>query len=94
MPKLKDIRELLYANHEGLINDEEFLLMCHVNTVKSPDLPYWNYTEFDLDKLRDDECRTEFRFCTSNIYNLVDVMSLPDLLKCYNGIKADPVEGM
>lgn len=79
---------LSYAHYDGFINDEEFILLYDLNTAKSPDLPYWNYTEFDLDKLCDDECKTEFRFFKNDIYNLIDVMTLPDEIKCYNGLKA------
>jgi hypothetical protein len=82
MPKLRDVRRfLLYANFDGLIDDEEFLLLYNLNTAKSPDLPYWIYKQFDLDDLCDDECVTEFRFLKNDIYNLVDVMRLPDVLK-------------
>ena len=51
MPRLRDVREvLLYANFDGLIDDQEFLLLYDLNTAKSPDLPYCNYEQFDLDK--------------------------------------------
>lgn len=94
MPRLRDVRELLlHANFDGLINDEEFLLLYDLNTSKNPDLPYWAYEQFDLDKLCDDECLTEFRFLKNDIYDLVDVLRLPDVLTCYNGIKVDRIEG-
>ena len=78
MPRLRDVRELfLYANYDGLIDDEEFLLLYDLNTAKSPDFPYWNYEQFDLDKLCDDECFVaEFRFLKNDIYNLADIMRL------------------
>jgi hypothetical protein len=38
MPRLRDVRELLfYANFDGLINKEEFILLYNLNTAKSPD---------------------------------------------------------
>ena len=75
MPNWRKIREhLLYCHNQGLINDEvSFLYDLH--TAKSPDLPYWKYTEFDLDKLSDEECITEFHFLRNNIYRLIDVKS-------------------
>lgn len=95
MPKWREIREhLLYANYENAINDDEVLLLFDLNTAKSPDLPYWNYTGFDLDKLCDDECKFEFHFLKNDIYDLVDAMSLLDVVKCYNGLKVDSIEGM
>ena len=95
MPRLRDVRELLlYANYDGLIDDEEFLLLYDLNTAKSLDFPYWNYEQFDLDKFCDDECLAEFRFLKNDIYNLVDIMRLPDILTCYNGVKVDRIDGM
>jgi hypothetical protein len=83
MPRLRDIRELLfYANFDGLINEEEFILLYNLNTAKSPDLTYWKYEKYDLDNLCDDECLTEFRFLKNDVYNLADVMRLPDVLRC------------
>lgn len=31
---------------------------------------YWQYELFDLDDLRDDECKAEFRFMKNDIYRL------------------------
>ena len=67
----------------------EFLLLYDLNTAKSPDLPYWNYKQFDLDKFSDDECLTEFRFLKKDVSNLVDILRLPDVLRSYNGLKVD-----
>ena len=95
MPRLRDVRQfLLYANYDGLTDDEEFLLLYDLNTAKSPDLPYWNYEQFDLDKFIDDECLTEFRFLKKDVYDLVDILRLPDVLRCYNGLKVHRIEAM
>ena len=59
---------------------------------KSPDLPYWKYNEFVLDKLSDDECITEFCFLKNHIYTLVDAMKLPETIKYYKGLTVDRVE--
>ena len=51
MPKWREVREhLLYSNYENAINDEEFHLLFDLKHCKKSDLPYWNYTELDLDK--------------------------------------------
>ncbi|CAB4033906.1 Hypothetical predicted protein [Paramuricea clavata] len=95
MPKWRTVRDhLLYAHSESLIDDEEFILLFDLYTAKSPDLPYWKYDEFDLDKLSDDECITEFRFLKGHIYILVDAMKLPEVIKCYNGLLVDRVEAL
>ena len=62
--------------------------------TKNADLPYTNYERFDLDKMTDDECKTEFRFYKNDIYNLADVLTLPDRIVCYNGVNVDMVEAL
>jgi hypothetical protein len=76
-------RPSFIPHSESLIDDEEFILLFDLYTTKSPDLPYCKYNEFDLDKLNDDECITEFRFLKGHIYILVDAMKLPEVIKCY-----------
>ena len=71
---------------------KSLFLLFDLHTAKSPDLPYWKYNEFDLDKLSDDECMTEFRFLKDHIYTLVDAMKIPDSKKFYNGLTVDRVE--
>ena len=62
--------------------------------AKSPDLPYLNYEHFDLDRLCDDESITEFRFLKNDIYKMFDIMRLPNIFTCYNGLKVDRIEAM
>ena len=90
MPKFRDT--ILLAHASRLINIDEFVLLYDVNKPKNPDLPYTNYDHFDLDKMTDDECETEFRFYKNDIYNLTDVLTLPDRIICYNGVNVDIVE--
>ena len=95
MPKFRENRAtLLYAHYNGVISDEEFVLLYDINTAKSPDLPYWNYDPFDLDEMSDDECKCEFRFLRNDVYRLIDAMNLPDTFTCYNGLKIEAVEGI
>ena len=60
MPKFRDI--ILLAHASRLINTDELVLLYDVNQPKNPDLRYTNYDYFDLDKMTDDECKTQFRF--------------------------------
>lgn len=61
MPYFGEVREgLLLANSTGVIDDEEFLLLYDMNRSTNPDFLYWNYDDFDLDLLSDDECRANF----------------------------------
>ena len=93
MPSFRQNRSLILLAHgAGFLDDEEFVLLYDMNTSKNPDLPYWNYGAFDLDLLTDAECKTEFRFHKQDIYNLADVLNIPDKITCYNGIKVDSVK--
>ena len=75
MPSFRENRtSLLCAFDSGVINEEEFVLLYDINTVKSSDLPYWNYEHFDLDNLDDDLCKAEFRFYKNDVYNLMEVL--------------------
>ena len=91
MPKFRD--SILLAHASCLINTDEFILLYDVNKPKNPVLRYTNYDHFDLDKMTDDECKTEFRFYKNDTYNLTDVLTLPDRIICYNGVNVNMVEG-
>ena len=53
---------LLFTFDDGVINEEEFLLLFDLNTGKNLDHLYWKNQACDLDWLSDDECRTYFSF--------------------------------
>ena len=55
-----------------------------MNTSKNLDFPYWQNESFDLDDLCDDECKAEFRFMKNDIYQMKDVLQVPDEIVCYN----------
>ena len=40
----------------------------------------------DLDSMTDDECKAEFRFSKNDIYVLGEVLYIPDIMKCPNGV--------
>ena len=85
MASLRETREaLLLAHDQGIVDDEEFVLLFDLNKSKNPDYPYWKYNGFDLDSMTDAECQTEFRFYRSDIYRLVDVLDIPGEITCYN----------
>ena len=85
MASLRETREaLLLAHDQGIVDDEEFVLLFDLNKSKNPVYPYWKYNGFDLDSMTDAECQTEFRFYRSYIYRLVDVLDIPCEITCYN----------
>ena len=56
------------------------------NSSENLEFPYWKYASFDLDSMTDDECKAEFRFFKNDIYLLGEVLDIPDIMKCPNGV--------
>ena len=69
---------LIIANDMKLIDDEEIIFLYELNSSKNLDMPYWRYDKFDVDNLTDAECKSEFDFFKHDIYNLLDVLNLPE----------------
>ena len=41
-----------------------------------------------------EDCKIEFRFYRSEIYELCDVFEIPNETRCYNGVKVDVLPGI
>ena len=84
MPKVRDTILLVYTTF-NLIDATECLLLYDVNSPKNPDIPYWSYERFDLDLMTDYdlECKSELRFYKNDIYELNEVLNLPDRITCH-----------
>ena len=81
---LKEVRnQLLISHDEGVINDEELLLLHDLNRSNNLDLPYDSYPGFDFDYLEDDECLSEFRFYKNDLPFLAEVLGIPEVVECY-----------
>ena len=92
MPGLRDVQNCLLLSHAlNVIDDEELLLLYDLNRSKNPDIPYWNYN-FDLDNMNDDECKAEFRFLKNDIFELHEVLEIPDEFRCSNRLIVPGVE--
>lgn len=52
---------MVLSYEQGLISDEEFLVLYGSYKPKNLHLPYNRYESFDLDEMEDDECVAEFR---------------------------------
>ena len=85
---------LLLSHYEGIIDDEEFLLLYDLNKSNNLDLPYDSYESFDFDVLEDVECLSEFRFQKHDLPLLAEVLGVPDVFKCSQRSIADGVEGL
>ena len=42
--------------------------------------------------MTDDEWKAEFWFLREDIYTLHDIMKIPEMLTCYNGVKVTGIE--
>lgn len=52
----KDVRNLLLISHDdGLIDDEELIVLYDLYSLRDPDFPHNCYTAFDLDELDESE---------------------------------------
>ena len=59
-----------------------------LNSSENLEFPYWKYGSFDLDSMTDDECilKAEFRCFKNAFYLLGEVLDIPDIMKCPNGV--------
>ena len=95
MVNLEEVQDiLLHCHADNLIGDEEFVLLGDATRPTNPEFPYRTYPPFDLEKFSDDECNAEFRFFKNNIYSLVDVLQIPDKVRCPNRQSIDAVEAL
>ena len=95
MTSFKDIQTLLPLFHDdGLIDDDEFLLLYDLYSSTNPDFPYHIYPAFDLDELDESECLAEFRFRKRDIVALRDVLQIPAIIECEQRSVCDGVEGL
>ena len=62
MPRLKDLRNsLLIAHNNSLLSDEKLLLLLDQNSSENPQFNYEKYERFDIDDIKEAECKAEFR---------------------------------
>ncbi|XP_072173898.1 uncharacterized protein [Diadema setosum] len=95
MANLHRIREMVllgYAN--GLIDDEEFVLLYDANRPANLDFNYSTYEAFDLGLYNDDECKAYFRFKRDDILHLKEVLQIPESIQCRNGTRVNGLEAL
>ncbi|KAK3742549.1 hypothetical protein QZH41_017039 [Actinostola sp. cb2023] len=95
MASFKSIRNLLLLGHDdGLINDEEFLLLFDEYQSRNPEFPYDSYSSFDLEELDESECLAEFRMKRRDINILSDVLGIPAVIECDQRSICDGTEAL
>ena len=79
MSSLKDARDMTLISHsQGLITDEDLLLLLEENTSRNPDFTYDAYDRFDLENMEEAECKSEFRVEKRDSPLLTEALALPD----------------
>ncbi len=89
--------DLLFLLDEGVLNEEELLLLEGRNQHRRNlhlELPYWQYERFNLEDLSEEECEVELRFKRKEVYRLAAALCLPEVIRCYNGLVVDSIEGL
>ena len=64
---------LLLSYVENIIDEDEFVLLYEFNNSKEI-YPFWKYDKFDLENMDEAQCKREFRFLRSHIYDLKNVL--------------------
>lgn len=95
MPYLKDVRKsLLIAHDQGLVSDEELLLLLKKTSSKNPEFSYEKYARFSIESIEEPECKSEFRVEKKDLPLLADALRLPDTFHCNQRTTADKLEGL
>ena len=83
MTSFRDVRNLLLLAHDdGVIDDDDFLLLYDQYQSRNPEFPYDSYPKFDLDEIDESECLAEFRCKKRDIAILSDVLNIPAVFEC------------
>ena len=83
---------LLDAYCSKTINDTKFLLLYEMNLCSYLHLPYWKYDHFSLEDMNDNKCKAEFRFLRQDIHTLHNIINIPEMLTCCNGVKVSGID--
>ena len=95
MSSFHEVQEQLLLSHEdGILDEEEFLLLHEQFMPKNPNFSYEEYDRFSLDEMNDAECLAEFRFRKHDLQILSEVLQIPDSFRCYQRSVVDGMEGL
>ena len=95
MSSFKETRDfILLCYAQGIIDDEEFLVLYESYESSNLDMPYDSYTPFDLEEMGDDECIAEFRVKKRDIPVLAAALQIPGTVTCSQRSKADGTEAL
>ena len=84
MSSFHEVQEQLLLSYEdGILDEDEFLLLHEQFMPKNPNFSYEEYDRFSLDEMNDAECLAEFRFRKHDLQILSEVFQIPDSLRCH-----------
>ena len=79
MSSFHEVQEQLLLSYEdGILDEDEFLLLHEQFMPKNPNFSYEEYDRFSLDEMNDAECLAEFRFRKHDLQILSEVLQIPD----------------
>ena len=91
---LREVREsILVAYVCDIIDEEEFVILTELNMSEEL-YPYWNFPLFDLDMWDDKRCQTELRFRKVDLFELKDVLRLPEKIVTVQRTICSAMEGL
>ena len=74
-----ELREALNcAFSDGLISEEEFLILYEECESTNLNFPHWEYKPFSLDNFDSSEVRAKFRVDKEDIPSLVNALQVPE----------------
>ena len=95
MSYLRDVRNShLMAHDQGLVSDEELLLLLKANSSKNPEFLYEKYTRFSIESSEEPECLSKFRVEKKDLPLLADALRLLDTFHSNQRTTADKLEGL
>ena len=95
MASFRDARiMLLDAFNDNSIDEDEFVFLYNLSTLKNPVFPYEIYERFELANVDEAECKAEFRVEKSDLPQLADDLRVPQIFNCDQRSECDGMEGL
>ena len=80
---------LIIAHEQGLLSEEELLLLLGENLSKNQEFSYEKYARFSIERIEEPECMSEFRVEKRTFHSW---LRLPDTSHCNQKTTADKLE--
>ena len=83
MSSFREIRDLLLLSFDdGVLSDEEFVILYECYRSRNPEFTYSSYARFSLEEMDDSECLAEFRVRKQDLPVLAEVLRIPGQIIC------------